>query len=666
MALLAILVHARTTWFGFVFDDQHLIVSNTFLSESWSVVRSFTHHFWYGTIAGTGYYRPLVIASLAINGRLLGWGPAGFHAVNILLHALNAVLLLVLAKRLTGREEAAWIAAAFFAAHPVSSWPVASVAARVDLLPLLFVLLAWIACESGSPLPGLAGGPAQVPARLSEGLAAALMALCFLCALLCKESAAGFLVVPLLRLRGPGAELRWKPCAAAAGAFGLYLLMRHAAGVPLLLRLQRIDPLINPLALLSRPERMAAALALSGKYLLYLLVPVRFSDPHGYAPGEGLRALLDPAAIGTAVALLLIAAALAILFRRRHPIVIPVAFALASFLPASNFLVPIASLYALNFLYMPLAGLSLAITMLPFGRVGSAATHTMAIRAAAIVIALLGSAAALEDGIWKDGIALFSAWTERFPLYAAGHANLGRERLAAGHPREAMEPLRRALQLDDASFEAHHNLAVALTLTATDDAGLEEALRHERLALDLSPGLAPAFANASRILIRLGRPREAEGAARRALAADPTLASAREFLAVALQRESRFAEAKAEFEAIVRDHPADEQARAHYIVALLGQGDLLAAERATLEARRLFPDSAYFVFCQARLAAREGRRDDTLRYLREVAANTPSIRKWMAGVDDFERFRGSAGFEEFLAPSAPGREETKRPIERAE
>src|SRR6266446_5443636 len=158
VALLAILVHARTAWFGFVFDDQHLIVSNTFLREGWSVVRAFAHHFWYGTVAGTGYYRPLVIASFAINGRALGWGAAGFHAVNILLHALNAVLILVLAKRLTGREEAAWLAAAFFAAHPVASWPVASVAARVDLLPLLFVLLAWIACASGSPAPEPPGG----------------------------------------------------------------------------------------------------------------------------------------------------------------------------------------------------------------------------------------------------------------------------------------------------------------------------------------------------------------------------------------------------------------------------------------------------------------------------------------------------------------------------
>jgi protein O-mannosyl-transferase len=652
VAFLAILVHARTCWFGFVFDDQHLIVSNTFLSERWSVVRSFAHHFWYGTIAGTGYYRPLVVASLAINGRVFGWGPAGFHAVNILLHALNAALLFVLAKRLTGREEGAWLAAAFFAAHPVSSWPVASIAARVDLLPLLFVLLAWIAYESGSPAPGPAGGPALVPAILSEGRASALMALSFLCALLCKESAVAFLVVPLLRLRGPGGGRRSMPCAAAAGALGLYLLMRRAAGVALLLRVQRIDPLINPLALMPPSGRLGAALALSGRYLLYLLCPIRFSDPRDYST-QGGPGLLDPAAIGTAISLVSIAALLAVLFRRRHPIVSPLAFALASFLPASNLLVPIASLYAVNFLYMPLAGLSLAIARLPSGR-----RRPALLGAAAAVIVLLGAGAALEDGIWKDGLSLFTAWTGRFPRYAAGHANLGRELLAAGRPREALEPLRKALEIDDTSFEAHHNLGVALTLTATGDAGLEEALDHERTALELSPGLAPAFANASRILTRLGRPLEAEGAARRALAADPTLLSAREFLAVALQRQARFAEAAGEFEAIVRARPADEQARAHYIVALLGQGDLGAAERETLEGRRIFPDSAYFVFCQARLAARQGRRDEALRYLRQAAGNR-SLVKWIAEVDDFEKFRGSEGFEEFLPPPAPERARPK-------
>ncbi len=151
VALLATALHLRTLGFEFVFDDLHLIVNNSFLREAWSPLTAFAHHFWYGTPFGAAYYRPIVTASLALNGRLLGWGPAGFHLVNLLLHAGNSALLLLLARRLGAPVLPATCAAALFAVHPVAAWPVGSIVARVDLLPALFVLLAWLAFQSGCP-----------------------------------------------------------------------------------------------------------------------------------------------------------------------------------------------------------------------------------------------------------------------------------------------------------------------------------------------------------------------------------------------------------------------------------------------------------------------------------------------------------------------------------
>src|SRR5437867_1705874 len=100
VALLAMIPYARTVGFQFVFDDLHLIVHNGFLREAWSPITCFAHHFWHGTPFGAAYYRPVVISSLALNGRLLGWGAAGFHLVNVLLHAANCVLLFILARRM--------------------------------------------------------------------------------------------------------------------------------------------------------------------------------------------------------------------------------------------------------------------------------------------------------------------------------------------------------------------------------------------------------------------------------------------------------------------------------------------------------------------------------------------------------------------------------------
>src|SRR6266581_2943893 len=211
VSLLAAAPYLATPGFDFVFDDRHLIVHNLFLREATSPFTAFAHHFWHGTPYGAAYYRPLVVASFALNGHVLGWGPAGFHLVNILLHAGNAMLLLALARRLGCPALAASCAAGLFAVHPVAAWPVASVVARVDLLPAL----------------------------------------------------------ALRRMRGEANPVKPGPrvWAALAAALVGYLALRRAAGAALLMDRRLIDPLINPLGVLPFPARILAAADLSGRYM---------------------------------------------------------------------------------------------------------------------------------------------------------------------------------------------------------------------------------------------------------------------------------------------------------------------------------------------------------------------------------------------------------------
>ncbi len=307
MAALAAVQHLQTTGFGFVFDDDFLVVQNQFLREAWSPLRAFAQPFWYGTPFSGGYYRPLVAASLALNGRFLGWGPASFHLVNVLLHALNAALLLLLLRRLTVPEWPAYFAALFFAVHPAAAWPVASVVARVDLLPALFLLLAWLAYSMGEGSSAPTAGDASPAEPTGPGIGPLASALLtggfFLCALLSKESAIAFLVVPLLGLRVGSdcaaasdhttgkarlprtfAQHRRHALVASVAAILVSLALRFQAGMGPLLPRRLIDPLINPLPFLPFPGRLFAALSLSGRYLFYLILPIRFTDPGDYRP----------------------------------------------------------------------------------------------------------------------------------------------------------------------------------------------------------------------------------------------------------------------------------------------------------------------------------------------------------------------------------------------
>ena len=99
-------------------------------------------------IEGEGHYWPLTYTTFWLEHRLWGFWAPGFHAVNLLLHFANALLVWRLLVRLDALPAwGAWAAAALFAAHPVHVEAVAWVIGRKDLLATLFYLgaaLAWL------------------------------------------------------------------------------------------------------------------------------------------------------------------------------------------------------------------------------------------------------------------------------------------------------------------------------------------------------------------------------------------------------------------------------------------------------------------------------------------------------------------------------------------
>lgn len=130
--------------------------------------------------AGAGV-RAVLKASYALNWAL-DPAPFGFHLVNIVLHAVNAVLLFQIGKRLV-RNDVAFVAALLFALHPMQTEAVTYVSGRSSSLMATFYL--------GSLLAYLAGRPW------------ALSALLFVLALATRETAvtlpAALLLIELCR-----------------------------------------------------------------------------------------------------------------------------------------------------------------------------------------------------------------------------------------------------------------------------------------------------------------------------------------------------------------------------------------------------------------------------------------------------------------------------------
>src|SRR5438876_5528474 len=113
------------------------------------------HIRWAFTSVLTGHYIPLTRLSYSLNYVLGGMDPWGYHVLNVLLHAANAVLFYLVARRLlaaaAGPEDgrgiamAAAVAALVFGVHPLRVEPVAWLTGRNDLLCATFVLLSTLA-----------------------------------------------------------------------------------------------------------------------------------------------------------------------------------------------------------------------------------------------------------------------------------------------------------------------------------------------------------------------------------------------------------------------------------------------------------------------------------------------------------------------------------------
>lgn len=142
VAACAVAVYLGALLNGYALDDVSIIATNP-LVHRWSALwRAFGEPYW-PPAAGAAMYRPLAIASYALDWQV--GGAALLHAVNLVWHAAVSVAVAALARRWSGSVGAALLAGVLFAVHPVHVEAVANIVGRAELMAALFVILAVLA-----------------------------------------------------------------------------------------------------------------------------------------------------------------------------------------------------------------------------------------------------------------------------------------------------------------------------------------------------------------------------------------------------------------------------------------------------------------------------------------------------------------------------------------
>lgn len=127
LALACFVAYANIYGNGFIWDELDFIVKNYEIRSLFPLVKFFRS-------ASTIAQRPVMSFSLALDYRLWGLNPAGYHLTQVLLHALSSCLVYFVLFRLVGSFWPAFLSGLLFAWHPVHSEAVSAFLGRSELL----------------------------------------------------------------------------------------------------------------------------------------------------------------------------------------------------------------------------------------------------------------------------------------------------------------------------------------------------------------------------------------------------------------------------------------------------------------------------------------------------------------------------------------------------
>lgn len=460
---------------GYIHDDQWIVADNPLLRRGLaSIGPLMTTGYWEavrGHASPVQEYRPLLMLTFLFQRMTTGSDPRPLHAVNLLLHILVCLLFLeVLRKRMSLAASGA--AALLFALLPVHTEAVSSLTGRSELLSAALMLASWLLLDRAKP---------------------ALGGLCFFAALLTKEHSALFPIALALsdwvyskKIRTRTQALLWSEIAAYAALRGLVLGRPLHAGVPYFAGASRLTALLT-VSRFAAAHYLSPSLTGAGLCSDYSRPLIPDSTPASASAWACLAAFSAAAAVSGFF-----------LARRRAPwafwIVAPSLF----LLPTSHLLIPIDTLGAERFLYLPTMGLACLA--------GAAAADFPVLLA--LVLPWYLWCTVSRNRVWHSAGAYYEAAIACNPVSARARSGLGAYWLSKGETARGVPVLLRAIELDPALAAPYYNLARA----AWQSGDGPQAERLLRQALAREPEDADS-------LVLLGVVAEAAGRSDEALAA---------------------------------------------------------------------------------------------------------------------------------------------------
>ena len=534
LVVMVFVVFGRTIGHDFVnYDDGQYIYENPRISNGVSldgISWAFTH-------VHADNWHPLTTVAHMVDCQLFGVKPAGHHFMNVLLHAVAAVLLFLALRQLTGALWLSAAVAALFAIHPLRVGSVAWASELKDVLSGVFFMLILLAyaryAQSSRPATG-------------RYLTVIIL---FALGLLCKPT---LVTVPFVLLLLDCWPLRRVAPIPQLLIEKIPLFLLSAASCLATMLAQ--ERAVIEIHLLSFGDRVANALISYLVYIGQMFWPASLAAVYPY-PESGANI----AQILVALSVLLALTVAFFIWRQKYP------YLLVGWLWFLGVLVPMigiiqvgAQARADRYTYLSQIGLYIlmvwGVTDL-FGR-WRFGRQILAGGAVLILIALMAVAHS-EAAYWKNSEVLWNHVLANTTRNHIALTNLGDIVMKKGRLDEAIVHLRKALEIYPNSPEANNNLGYALG----NQGKWAESISYYRTAIQTRPNYPKAHNNLAISLSETGKKEEALAEFHKALKQDEAYADAHCNLGVFLLQLGRREEAIAELLEALRLKPDDEEVR---------------------------------------------------------------------------------------------------------
>jgi tetratricopeptide (TPR) repeat protein len=479
-ATLAVYYPVHTHPFS-ALDDPIYIVENTHLHQglNWQTI------YWSFRTFGMGNWIPLTWLSHALDYQLFGLNPAGHHLENVLLHAINAILVFWVLKRATGYTGRSFMVAALFALHPMNVEPVVWVAERKTMLSTLFFLLALGFYHRYAIAPS-SRRYLLVVVLFGIGLLAKPQIITFPCVLLLWD------YWPLQRLFPPARNDSFAPPPICPPRSFLWLVKEK---IPLFC-VAAVDAAATMRAQSQWHFKPPLALRLDNAVFSYWLYVKKAFWPSGMAPElPHLGRFLAPWQVAASVLFLLTVTVFVLVFRRYRYLPVGWFWFLGTMVPTIGLkqvgLQGMADRYA----YISFLGIFI---MVCWGISDWAERRRISpawlAGAGAVALIALTLITSRQISYWQDELTLWNHATQVSPYHWLAQDNVGMFLMREGRTEEAIAHYRRASEINPQDGGS----SLVLAQYEQKQGNLREAIRLYKNALqdksvDLPPSLSASI-----------------------------------------------------------------------------------------------------------------------------------------------------------------------------